>query len=356
MRNKFKILLVIPTLQQGGAERVMSELANTWAKSGHCVHLVLLAQSDDFYSVPDSVAVHRLGFSNMGRLAKIREEFRVMRELRKLIKTEAPKFVLSFMEKFNEFTLLSSLGLGIPVYVSDRSNPLKKIGFARRLLKEFTYGKAAGLAAQTGFAKECLSRSTPNQNIKILRNPIRVVELYPENARENLIIGVGRMVEEKGFRYLLESFSKLSRKSWKLVILGDGSLRDELVMLAEKLGVSDRVSMPGAVTNVDEYLSKASIFAFPSISEGFPNALAEAMIAGLPCVSFDCNAGPRDIIVDQKNGYLVETRDVEALSSRLEQLCESAELRESIGADASLIRSKYSASSVADDWLKFMAG
>lgn len=348
-----KILLVIPTLQQGGAERVMSELANTWAKN-HSVHLVLLAESDDFYSVPDSVVVHRLGFSNRGRLAKIREEFRVMRELRKLVKTESPAFVLSFMEKFNEFTLLSSWGLGVPVYVSDRSNPLKKIGKARKFLKKVTYAQAAGLAAQTQFAKDCLSRSTSNENIEILRNPIREVKLYPENERENLIIGVGRMVKEKGFKYLLESFSKLSGGTWRLVILGDGPLRAELTELAENLGVSDRVSMPGAVGNVDEYLSKASIFAFPSISEGFPNALAEAMIAGLPCVSFDCNAGPRDVIEDQKNGYLVDTHDVEAFSSRLEQLCQSPELRSSIGREAGRIRSKYSASAVAEDWLKFL--
>lgn len=160
---------------------------------------------------------------------------------------------------------------------------------------------------------------------------------------------------EKGFAYLLRSFAQLHQQDWRLTILGDGPLREELTGLAQDLGIEDRVTMPGAVLNVDKYFSKASIFAFPSVSEGFPNALAEAMIAGLPCVSFDCDAGPRDVIHDQENGFLVGLKDVGAFTERLSQLCDSEGDREKIGNEASSVRDYYCVSSVSDDWLSFMS-
>lgn len=352
-----KIILIIPTLKQGGAERVMSELANEWAKTGdNDVHLILLTAGDLFYSLNDRVVVHRLGFENRNLLDKVKSEFQIFFRLRKLLKSLNPDFILSFMIKYNIFTLLASTFLNSRVFVSDRSNPQKKVPFLLSLLQKVTYKYATGIIAQTTLAKNVLEKSTKNKNVRVIPNPLRNVKLYPHLQRRKAIINVGRLIDAKGQAYLLQSFSKLSDKSWELIILGEGPLREELTNMTKELSIEGRVSMPGSKTNVDEWLAISSIFAFPSISEGFPNALVEAMAAGLPCVSFDCDAGPRDIIQNNKNGYLVNLKDTDLFKDKLEMLIKNDELRDGIGKEALSIRDSLEVEKIAMDYLTFCLG
>lgn len=349
-----KIFLIIPTLRQGGAERVMSELANEFAKQKHEVHLILLASASDFYRIDDPVSIHRLAFVNRGRFRKLFDEIKVLFKLRNLLSLHKPDATLSFMDKYNIFTLIASYNLKIKVFVSDRSNPYIKIPFFLSFLKVFTYNHANGIIAQTQLAKNILAKKTKNRNIKVIPNPLKNIEHFPEVSREKIILNVGRLVPEKGHKYLLEAFSKLDGNTWKLVILGDGPLRDELQDYAKELKIDDSLHMPGSVKNVDEWLAKASIFAFPSVSEGFPNALVEAMAAGLPCVSFDCDSGPRDIIKNGENGFLVPLNNTTEFSKKIQFLIEHPELRLSIGNNASEIKSELEISKVAKEYLNFL--
>ena len=351
-----KIFLIIPTLKQGGAERVMSELANQFAQKDNLkVHLVLLAKSNDFYKVDDTVIIHRLGFENKSKLNKIFSELATFKNLRKLLKTHKPDAVLSFMEKYNSFTILAAAFLGLQVFVSDRSNPLKKVPQTTEILRKFTYKYATGIIAQTQFAKDVLAAKTKNKNIRVIPNPVKEIQNYPDIAKEKLILNVGRLVPEKGQKYLIEAFSKINEKAdWRVVILGDGPLRSELEEQVNALGLSNQVLLLGAVNNVDEWLAKASIFVFPSISEGFPNALAEAMSAGLPCVSFDCKTGPRDLIENYKNGILVEEKNVEELANSLQKLIDDPILRLRLGTQAIVIKEHLSSDKIAKCFYEFM--
>lgn len=351
-----KIFLVIPTLKQGGAERVMSELANQFAQKDNLkVHLVLLAKSNDFYKVDDTVIIHRLGFENKSKLNKIFSELATFKNLRKLLKTHKPDAVLSFMEKYNSFTILAAAFLGLQVFVSDRSNPLKKVPQTTEILRKFTYKYATGIIAQTQFAKDVLAAKTKNKNIRVIPNPVKEIQNYPDIAKEKLILNVGRLVPEKGQKYLIEAFSKINEKAdWRVVILGDGPLRNQLEEQVKILGLDKQVQFLGAVNNVDEWLAKASIFVFPSISEGFPNALAEAMSAGLPCISFDCNAGPRDLIENNVNGLLTQVGGVDELSQGIKSLMDDGDKRKSFGQNAIKIKNKLLSSSISDEYLKFL--
>ena len=351
-----KIFLIIPTLKQGGAERVMSELANQFAQKDNLkVHLVLLAKSNDFYKVDDTVIIHRLGFENKSKLNKIFSELATFKNLRKLLKTHKPDAVLSFMEKYNSFTILAAAFLGLRLFVSDRSNPLKKVPQTTEILRKFTYKYATGIIAQTQFAKDVLVAKTKNKNIRVIPNPVKEIQNYPDIAKEKLILNVGRLVPEKGQKYLIEAFSKINEKAdWRVVILGDGPLRNQLEEQVKILGLDKQVQFLGAVNNVDEWLAKASIFVFPSISEGFPNALAEAMSAGLPCISFDCNAGPKDVINNYKNGVLIEEKNVVEFTLALQQLMHSPDLRLQLGEQAIEIREQLSLEKIAEEYYKFM--
>src|SRR5699024_5611430 len=122
-----RIFFIIPTLKQGGAERVMAELANQLICYGNVeIHLVLLAKAEVFYRLDSRIIVHQLGFENKGSFQKKIAELRTLRKLRVLLKQHQPDSVLSFMDKYNVFTLLASTFIRTKVFVSERSNPHKK--------------------------------------------------------------------------------------------------------------------------------------------------------------------------------------------------------------------------------------
>ncbi|MDD3944782.1 MAG: glycosyltransferase family 4 protein [Bacteroidales bacterium] len=350
-----KIFLVIPTLKQGGAERVMSELTNEFAKQKHEVHLILLASVSDFYSIDDSVTIHRLAFVNRGRLHKLFDEMKVFFKLRNLLSLHRPDATLSFMDKYNILTILASRFLNLNVFVSDRSNPFKKIPLLISFLKIHTYKYANGIIAQTQLAKKILEKKTKNKNIKVIPNPIKNIEHFPEVSRENIILSVGRLVPEKGHKYLIDAFSNLDIEDWKLVILGEGVLRTDLEKQINGLSIQDKVILYGAVQDVDKWLSKVSVFAFPSISEGFPNALVEAMSVGLPCVSFDCKTGPKDIIENHKNGILVEEKNIEELTIALKILISDEQLRRRLGNEAIKIKKHLSLEKISKEYFEFIS-
>lgn len=348
-----KIFLVIPTLRQGGAERVMSELANNFV-SNHEVHLILLAKAQDFYTLNNKVIIHRMGFENESAISSVLLQLRVLLGMRSLIIKEKPRFILSFGAKYNILTLIASMNLTPKVFISDRSSPDKRNPFIITLLRRFLYRNADGIIAQTITAKEKLKLVTNHNNIRVIPNPIRNVVTSKTTVREKIVLNVGRLVPEKGQKYLIDAFYEIAPDDWSLVILGEGNCREALEDRIESLGLKGRVKLPGTVTEIDEWLQRSSIFVFPSISEGFPNSLVEAMIAGLPCISFDCVAGPRDIITDNVNGFLIQPKDVKALKVKMFDLINNQTLRSSIACNNLNLQSKYNSQNISKNYIKFM--
>lgn len=351
-----KFFLVIPTLKQGGAERVISELGNYFITQGVDVEMVLLAESDDFYHLDDSICIHRLGFVNEGKIGKILSIIKTFFKLRGLLKKNNPDKILCFMDKYNIFTLLSALFLKIDVFISDRSNPKLKINFLMYMAKKLIYPFAKGIIAQTTLAKDVIQKITNHKNIIVLPNPVKAVNLYSDVGRDRIILNVGRLVPEKGQKYLIETFYNLHNKDWKLVILGEGPLRERLESQIIELNLSNSVIMPGSVKNIDHWMAKSSIFVLSSISEGFPNVLIEAMSAGVPCISFDCNAGPRDIIQNNINGILVETGNVSSLKESIDLLIKNKDFYSKISKNSLEARVSYNMETIGLKYLNFILG
>jgi len=347
------IALVIPTLTQGGAERVMSELANEWSYQGHEIHLILLAKHKRFYKIRTSVIVHHLNFENKNAVGNIISEIRTFFKLHKILKEKRPDFVLSFMEKYNILTILASRFLGTKTYVSDRSGPYRKIPTYLKFLRKITYRFADGIIAQTNLASEVVMRQVKNNNITVIPNPLKKISLRQFPKREKLVLNIGRLVFEKGQDYLLEAFAMMEDNGWKLAILGEGPLKETLIKKAKDLNIDHKVIMPGAVENVDEWIAKASIFAFPSLSEGYPNALTEAMAGGLACIAFDCDAGPREIINNGKNGLLVPLGDVKRLNECIQALISDEYLRSNIATEAQKIFDEINIEKISAKYLSF---
>lgn len=337
--KKIRICLAIPSLQPGGMERVMSEIAWDFSKRENVeLHLLMFGRERDvFYDIPENMTVHKPDFKFNNNLRTL-STLRTIGYIRKEIKKIKPDSVLSFGNYWNNLVLLSCLGLKYPIFVSDRSKPDKNLGRTQNWLRKILYPKAAGVIAQTQKAKDIYQKMYRNDNMVVIGNPIR--ELSPNNGveREKIVLSIGRLINTKHYDRLIDVFSQIDAPDWKLVIIGGDALKlhnsEKYRQQVERLGLQERVILTGTLKNVDDYLHKSSIFVFPSSSEGFPNVVGEAMAAGLPVVSYDCVAGPSDMIEDGENGYLVPVFDDMMMKERIVFLMEHEEERKRMGGNA----------------------
>jgi GalNAc-alpha-(1->4)-GalNAc-alpha-(1->3)-diNAcBac-PP-undecaprenol alpha-1,4-N-acetyl-D-galactosaminyltransferase len=342
------VVLVIPSLQAGGMERAMSELAIYFAARTHIrLHLLLYGiKREIFYTIPDNISIHKPAFvfnNSIRFISTVRTFF----FLRKKLGSLQPDAVLSFGEYWNSFVLLSCIGLKLPIYVSDRCQPDKNLGRMQEWLRRWLYPKAKGIIAQTQIAKDIYLSNIKQPNVQVIANPIRLVEPNGGIQKENIVLTIGRLIKTKHHDKLIELFAKIDKPGWKLVIIGDDAFdqksRARLQALINKLGVQDNIILAGKQQDVDTYYLKSKVFVFSSSSEGFPNVIGEAQSAGLPVVAFDCVAGPAEMITDGENGFLVPLFDYGVFENRLLQLMEDSELRQRLGENAKQSIKKFSA-------------
>ena len=358
---KKKICLVIPSLQAGGMERVMSELANYFAlKNDVEVHLILYGiKREIFYSIHESIIIHKPAFIFNNRW-RLYYTLKTLLFLRKTLKSINPDCILSFGEYWNNFVLLSIFGLKYPAFVSDRSQPDKSLGWFHDRLRHWLYPRAKGLILQTEKAKEIYLSHNNHHNIAVIGNPIKKFEAYnlPE-VREKNILMVGRLIKTKHQNKLIEIFAKLKLPEWKLIIVGYDHLKQQnlvrLKKLAKDLNVENQVIFTGKLDNVDKVYIQSSIFAFTSSSEGFPNVIGEALAAGLPVVAYNCMAGPSEIITDGENGFLIPVFDDDKFREKLQLLINNEELRQEMSEKARVSIQKFSIESIGQQYLDFIS-
>jgi len=357
-QNKI-ICLVINSLQAGGMERVMSELAIEFASNpSYKVHLVLYGISREvFYTIPNSIIIHRPPFTFDGGKRFI-STIRTLYFLRKKLKSVQADAILSFGEYWNSFVLLACIGLKLPIYVSDRCQPDKDFGKMQTLLRKWLYPTASGIVAQTQIAQSIYLRTIKQSNVTVIGNPIRMVDDNQTIQKENIVLTVGRLISTKHHDKLIEMFVRINNPEWKLVIIGDDALKQKnmarLQTLVNDLGANEKVVLLGKQSDVKTYYLKSEIFAFTSSSEGFPNVIGEAQAAGLPVVAFDCIAGPAEMLVDGENGYLVPLFDYCLFEKRLTQLMEQSALRKKMRDNARRSVQQFSSSKISLQFEKFI--
>jgi GalNAc-alpha-(1->4)-GalNAc-alpha-(1->3)-diNAcBac-PP-undecaprenol alpha-1,4-N-acetyl-D-galactosaminyltransferase len=330
--TKRRIALITPALTAGGAERVMSVLANQFVRnSGIEVHLILLVKEEIFYRLDERVIVHEPHF-DYKTFARWKFTLKILRYLRHTLKTVSPESLLSFGGRYNSFVLLASLGCNIKTFISDRSRPGISYGRITDLMNKFIYRWSTGVVAQTTAAQQFVSKVNKHKNITVIGNPLpqNFSGTYPD---QKIILNVGRFIKSKQQIELIRIFNALPlqvRKDWQLWFLGTGEYLPACKELTKELNLEKEVQFLGNQKAIESYYQKASVFAFTSISEGFPNVLGEAMSAGCACISFDCYAGPKDLIDSDFNGVLVEENDFEAYQKALETLLVNVDKRTSI--------------------------
>lgn len=353
-----KIAFIIHSLQAGGMERVMSELINNFAKKKEYeIHLILYGiKRDIFYSISDEVICHKPMFDFDNRF-RTWCTIKTLFFLRKKLMEINPISILSFGEKWNNLVLISSLGSSLPVYVSDRSQPDKPLGFIDEYLRKWLYPKAKGVIVQTERALQSYSQIYHHHNFKIIGNPIRDMDIDQQN-KKNEILMVSRLIKSKQQDQLIKIFAQLNAPDWKLILVGYDHLKQEnqkeWEALAEDLDIASRVVFVGKCDDVETYYARAKIFAFTSRSEGFPNVIGEAMASGLPVVSYDCIAGPSELIINEENGYLIPLNNQSEFKDKLQKLIDNPDLRKRIGDSAKNHIKRFELNNICNEFESFI--
>jgi GalNAc-alpha-(1->4)-GalNAc-alpha-(1->3)-diNAcBac-PP-undecaprenol alpha-1,4-N-acetyl-D-galactosaminyltransferase len=376
-----RITFVISSLRGGGAERVVSHMANYWASLGWPTTILTVSHGDEppYFHLHSRVNHVDMRFSrvanhpvpNARALQALKQvfdecsaperrifltELNLVVCLRHAIVDTRPDAVISFINLTNIRVLLATQGLSIPVIVSERNDPYRDlIGEGMSRLRRRLYPRATYLVAQTEEAAGYFDAVSPERRTAI-PNPV-LPAATDGNGRNSgnsgrTLLGMGRLSEEKGFLYLLRAFGRVAEKhpDWSLQIWGEGPQRPHLERLAGRLNLAERIRLPGFTRQPFDALKRADLFALSSLFEGFPNVLCEAMAHGLPVVSFNCSSGIREIIRNGVDGVIVPAADMEALALALDQLMESEQERNRLASKAGEIAERFSIEKTMTMW------
>lgn len=345
------LLLVTGTLEGGGSERQLADMANYWVAAGACVTFATWSgpNTADFYRLDSRIRRVHLDSDSPGRLR--RNLHRVLK-MRRLLSKLRPDAVVSFLSRSNVPTILAGTGLNLRIVVSERVQPALETGLPLgwRLLRRLVYGRAAAIVSQTARTADWIRQSWGSQ-AQVVPNVLRTLPL-PAGPRAPLIVAVGRLVPQKGFDLLLPAFARIAVQfpAWRIAILGDGPERARLQRLSDSLGLQGRVDFPGHVRDVESWMGRAGLVVQPSRFEGFPNVVLESMGMGAAVISADCPAGPAELIEDGVNGRLVPVEDIAALSRVMAELMSDPDARERLGREAMKVRERFRQESIMSQW------
>ena len=361
-----RLLIYIHSLENGGAERVVANLANYWASLGWAVTVVTVApQARDFYVLDAGVGRRCLDLAGQGGglFAGIVRTARRARALRRVLCEVQPAAALSAMHTANVVLALAARGLpGLRTVGSEHNFPPKApMGVVWETLRRHAYGHLHAVVALTHECAHWLERHSHARRVLVIPNPVvwplsqHAPQVSPATScapGRQILLGVGRLSDEKNFATLIAIFARLAplHPHWDLVILGEGVQRAALSAQVRAGGLGQRVFLPGSVGNMGDWYARASLYAMSSHFEGFPNTLVEAMAYGLPAVSFDCDTGPRDIIRHGIDGVLVAPGDIDGMTSALDTLMHDSRARARFAQRAVDARERFSIEKISRIW------
>lgn len=359
---KKKVLIFYPNLQSGGTERVIRNLVPELRQNYELsflnlkfdpllpvdVHQQRLSWGIPIIFLRYAVSIIQLLLTLIGKKTKIVCAY-----------GEVPIVLCYFLKTFR-----------VPIkYIANVRNSEKNHFLAQNYfghLKMKVFGNALRHSCKvTANSKELCNEIRSEFNItkvNYIENPVAEhffsLKPLPKDLNNSInIISVGRLVEQKAHKSLLRIVKVVQQKGYniKLTIVGDGELTDELISLAEVLQIRD-FSLLKFQKNIENIYQMADIFCLTSNWEGSPNVLLEAMSAGLPVVAFDCPTGPKEVLSDEVNGFLVELNNQVMFADRLIQLIKSENLRSSLGNAARKSMQKNRAARISKKWSAIIDG
>lgn len=340
-----KLTFVTSTLHAGGAERVISLLANSFCQKGYEVEIVCINKHLVFYPIDEKVKVW-FAEDEVKSLSILKKLF----WLRNHIKNDRPDVVIAFMLEVYCVTLASLIGVSVPVISSERIDP-HFFGRAKGLLRWLLLRRTTHLVVQTVRIKDFYSAKLQSRTT-IIPNPVtdKVFSLTP-TLKQKRIIAVGRLAYQKNYPMMFRAFAKVHHDfpDWQLVVYGNGPQKDEIRGVIERLGMEGHIILAGKSDHVVEEMNKSSLFVMSSDYEGMSNALLEAVCVGLPVISTDVS-GARDLITEGVNGYIVPVGNERALTLALSSMLSSPEKMDEMGRQSKALAPRFREEQIVGQW------
>ncbi len=359
-----KIAFHLNCLAKGGAERVVTNLANQFAAEGHEVLVATEWQDEDEYMLDPKVKRVHVGLKpedeSKGRLTKYLLRIRYLKEF--MLK-EKPDVLVAFMKLALFRALMACKGTGVPAVISVRIDPTKYyVGLRNTLLIKRYMGRAAGAVFQTEDARDFFPKRIQKKSVVIL-NPItqKYIDAPDTAISRKEIVSVARLADFKNQPLLVEAFAAVhdQHPDYTLKIYGpdsgDGS-KERIEETIKRFHLESSVFLMGGSDTLEQQLPGAAVFAYSSDYEGMPNSVMEAMALGLPVVCTDCPCGgPKMLIRDHENGILVPIQNAKALTAGINYMIEHPEEAARMGQEARKIKDRASTETVYEQWRNYLS-
>lgn len=350
-----RITFIAASLGDGGAERVVSELANQMTRLGHEVAVIVVGSGNRTYTIDERIRVidcaQKCKVPGLGFLLRVGRIRRAVRQLQTQV-------CISFNATVNIYAALACGHEKCRLVLSERNDPrYYPTGKAQRLLRRLTYGMADRYVFQTPeamawFPQKIRSRGT------VIFNPVNPALPQPfEGKRTKRIVTAVRLEPQKNLTMAIDAFERLHRQFPEYVfeIYGKGSLRDALSDYIAGKGLSDSVRLMGNSTRLYTDILDAQMFVLSSDFEGMSNSMLEAMALGIPTVSTDYpSGGARAVIRSGENGLLIPVGDATGLYEAMKRLIEEPELAQKLSKNGLALRQSLSVDAITGQWLDFI--
>ncbi len=349
-----KLLVSIGSLAFGGAERVLSILSGTFAESFDEVIYLLWMDTPDCYKIDSRIRIVRLPEIS-GTSSRVKN----IKSFRRFVEAENPDLIVSFLTPFNMLVLLSGVAERYKVIVCERLDPnIVKGGWIMKQIRNRLYQKADLCLVQTEYERAGFPKNIRNKS-RVIYNPVNMPVHYLGSAleaeKEDLIVSVGRLHPQKNQAMIIRMMRRLHPifPTYRMVIYGEGELRDELEKMVSDFGLNDVVSLPGSSPKVWDNIIRAKCFILSSDYEGMSNALIEAMCLGLPVISTKVS-GSTDLIQDGVNGLLIDVGEEDALFDNIVKLLENPDTAKSLASQAAKVYDKLALDTIGREWVGAM--
>ncbi|MDE7284896.1 MAG: glycosyltransferase [Lachnospiraceae bacterium] len=358
-----KIAFHLNCLEQGGAERVVSNLANQFAAKGYQVLIATEWYGEDEFQIDERIKrVHvglRDGDEKKNHLLQILLRIKYLKDF---IKKEKPDILIPFARKALYRGLMAAYFIKIPVLISIRTDPVGHYEeISDKIQIPILFPRVDGCVFQTEGQRDFFAPRL-QKNSRIILNPIhpKYIGTPKPEKRSKSVVQSGRLVDFKNQPMLIRAFVEVHKKhpDYDLKIYGGDSFdgtKEILETLIAENHAEDFIHLMGASDNLEKDLADAALFAFTSDWEGLPNALMEAMALGLPIVATDCPCGgPRTIMTNEVDGLLIPIKDQKALEDGINRLIEDPGLAERLGMEARKIADKANGDAVFEQWRDYI--
>ena len=357
-----KLLLYLGSLAKGGAEHVAVNLAQYFNDQGWQVCILTKLKADEEYDIPVGVT-RRLADLTETELSKSRvvNLHKRVSKLQSIFREIEPDIIVSFIGKNNFMAITAAKPLNIPVVVCVRSAPEREYKKKMmHLLVNPMFKKSAGIVLQTQEAMNFFRPEIREKSI-ILPNSVNPVFMKKRfcGQKRDTIITVGRLDDNKNQILLIRAFLLIAEEfpTFELILYGDGPSRTKWEKIVNESANRTRIHFKGLVSDVQDKINEDRIFVLPSIMEGMPNALIEAMALGLSVISTDCPCGgPRDLLGDNENGLLVPVEDANAMANAIREILLSPELEQKLQENAYRKAQELLPEKVNEKWKKYIQG